>query len=175
MLLKPPVEAWTSSYLLDPVHVPEDPPKQYPPKQIQVLHAAQVAHSALLLHPENDVTVHQLSCPTKNPSFQTQPCPPTSNQTSKPVNLGIPGSPLVGTHTSTAEGWGSVPGQGTKTLQAAQDGRKLWPPGISDPRCARVPLSPEDPVRSPPSVAGSSCCHHAYCRQTGHQASRSSV
>ena len=63
MLLKPPVEAWTSSYLLDPVHVPEDPPKQYPPKQIQVLHAAQVAHSALLLHPENDVTVLRFVSP----------------------------------------------------------------------------------------------------------------
>ena len=93
--------------------------------EAHVLHAARVAHSALLLHPENGVTIHQLSCPTKNLSLQTQPCPPTSNQTSKPVNLGIPGGPVVGTHTSIAEGWDSVPGQGTKILQAAQHGQKL--------------------------------------------------
>ena len=37
----------------------------------------------------------------------------------------FPGGPGVGTHTSTAGGTGSVPGQGTKILDALQHGQKI--------------------------------------------------
>lgn len=129
-----------------------------------------MAHSALLLRPENGVTIHQPSCPTKNLSCQTQPCPPISHQTLKLVSLGIPDRPVVGTRTSIAEGWDSVPGEGTKILQAAQHGQKqtkncgLHVYQIQD---TSMSLCPEDPVQFKPSVAGSSCPRYSHCHQTG--------
>ena len=36
----------------------------------------------------------------------------------------FPGGPGVGTHTSTAGGIGSIPGQGTKILNALKNGQK---------------------------------------------------